>query len=526
MPERNETNRYAILLTFAFVTIGTFAITHHEMWRDEIQAWLLARDSTSLTDLFRNLRYEGHQAIWHLLLTPLSRVTASPVIMQAAHLLIAATTVYLTARYSPFNRPQKFLIVFGYFYFYEYALISRNYALGVLLITLFCILFEKRHSRFLPVAIVLVLLSHTNPHCLIIAIIAATVLFLEFIVSKSDYLAGSTVKYAHPGVGFALIATGICTAILQLIPPADSGYAVGWHLDFDPDRLKQVVNIVTNAYFPVPVPALHFWGTNWLRQSYTFSSFQTGISLVLLAGLSLTLLRRPVALAVFIAGTTALLSFFYIKFFGSIRHHGFLFILFLMAIWIQRTSGPEVLASGMQRRLSATGKYAGSLQQYMLTGILCFQFAGGAIAVTMDIRHVFSHGKAAAEYISSNGMQDLILVGDLDAPVSTIVAYLEKDSAYYLRANRTGSFVVWDKARLVRVPDEEAIKKAVELADQHRENVLLVLNRELDQAAPGSLCMLASFTGAIVKDEDFYLYLVRQQHTKGTQQPVETCNTG
>ena len=44
----------------------------HAMWRYEMQAWLLARDSQTLGDLFFNLRYEGHPALWHLLLWPLA----------------------------------------------------------------------------------------------------------------------------------------------------------------------------------------------------------------------------------------------------------------------------------------------------------------------------------------------------------------------------------------------------------------------------------------------------------------------
>ena len=58
MSEESGTNRYAILLTAVFLVICGFAISRHEMWRDEIQAWLVARDSASLLDLFRNLKYE------------------------------------------------------------------------------------------------------------------------------------------------------------------------------------------------------------------------------------------------------------------------------------------------------------------------------------------------------------------------------------------------------------------------------------------------------------------------------------
>ena len=526
MSEESGTNRYAILLTAVFLVICGFAISRHEMWRDEIQAWLVARDSASLLDLFRNLKYEGHQELWYLVLMPLTRISTNPAIMQIVHLLTAGTTVYLTARYAPFTRLQKFLIAFGYFYGYEYALISRNYALGVLFITLFCILYAQRRSHFLAIGGVLFLLSQTNPHCLIIAMITAAALLPELMGPKRNFLTGPLAESAQVRYGVVLIAIGIGTAILQLPPPADSGYAVGWHWDFDPGRLKHVINLVSEAYLPLPVPSQHFWGTHWLEQAYTFRSWQTAISLVLLAVVSLTLLRSPVALFIFLAGTSALLLFFYIKFFGSMRHHGFLFILLLMAVWIQRSSGPQAGPPGARRHLPVPGWHAGSLQQHLLTGILLFQLAGGAIALTMDVRHAFSFGKAAADYIVSRGMQDMLLVGDIDAPVSTIVGYLGKGRAYYLRSGHSGSFVVWNKARLGSVSDEEAVRKAGELADDRRENVLLVLNRALgrDLIDPDSMCMLAGFTGSIIGDEDFYLYLVRPQDGNGSRWPPDACN--
>ncbi|MEW6113407.1 MAG: hypothetical protein AB1664_14845, partial [Thermodesulfobacteriota bacterium] len=51
-----------------YAIVGLTGIVHHEMWRDELEHWLLARDSTELTDLVRNLRQEGHPAAWHLIL--------------------------------------------------------------------------------------------------------------------------------------------------------------------------------------------------------------------------------------------------------------------------------------------------------------------------------------------------------------------------------------------------------------------------------------------------------------------------
>ena len=56
--------------------------------------------------------------------------------MQVVHLLIATASVTLVALRAPFTWLQKALLAAGYFTVFEYGVISRNYALGVLLLAL------------------------------------------------------------------------------------------------------------------------------------------------------------------------------------------------------------------------------------------------------------------------------------------------------------------------------------------------------------------------------------------------------
>lgn len=92
-------------------------MAHHELWRDEGQAWLLARDSSSAIDLLSRQKFEDHPALWQLLLMPLTRAFGTPIAMQVLNLLIATTTVYLFVRWSPFTRLRKVLLIFGCFPF-------------------------------------------------------------------------------------------------------------------------------------------------------------------------------------------------------------------------------------------------------------------------------------------------------------------------------------------------------------------------------------------------------------------------
>ena len=107
-------------------------IINHELWRDELQAWRIATSSGSIDELFSNSRYEGHPAIWYLSLYLISRLSDNPIAMQVLHILIGISATFVMCKYAPFSRWQKASLSFGYFMFFEYFIVSRNYAFGVL----------------------------------------------------------------------------------------------------------------------------------------------------------------------------------------------------------------------------------------------------------------------------------------------------------------------------------------------------------------------------------------------------------
>ena len=550
--------RYAIGLTTSFLILGGFTAFNHEMWRDEIQAWLLARDSASFFELFAHLKYEGHPGLWHLCLMPLSRITASPVIMQVFHLLIAGVTVYLFVRYAPFNWLQKFLFCFGYFVLYEYAVIARNYALGLLFLILFCVLFRERYKRPLWIGGILFLLAHTSVHALIVTIAISFALFCEYFLMKIARFRPAPTNNTQVWLSFALICIGILTSVLQLKPPVDTGFAVGWKFDYETSHLFKVIKLISRAYLPIPKPTLHFWNSHQLETYPLFQTLQIPLCFLLIfCGVVLTY-KRPTALLIYLTSTLGLLAFFYVKYYGSIRHHGFLFLTFVMVAWIYRESarlettlcrarapdldhrcrrgsvgalckralasarletaptaehhpGPvgalfkRALASARLETAPTIKKHAFSI---LLTLILACHFIGGVTAVFMENRHIFSCGKQTAEYIKAQGMREMPMVGDTDFAVSTVVGYLEKEAIYYPRGSRFGSFIRWDAARTAEVPTADVLEAARTLSMETSRAVLLILNRAVNARLQEQyrLIDVARFTGSIVGDEEFFIY--------------------
>ena len=345
-------------------------------------------------------------------------------------------------------------------------------------------LFKERYKRFIWVGCVLFLLAHTSVHALIVTIAIGAALCCEYIFG-SRFLKPlnediAAIENKRPiWIGFALIGIGILTSVFQLNPPPDTGFAVAWNFNFEMKRVNDIVKLISRAYLPVTRPVLGFWGSNLLTTYPFFLSIQVSLCYFLMLFSLLLFHKRPTALLIYLISTFGLLTFFYIKYHGSIRHHGFLFLTFLMCYWIYRDAPAIKLGKAEQEETgSAIDRVLNRAGTVLVTLLLICHAIGGIIAVRMEHRHIFSYGKLTAEYIKSQGMQDLPMVGDIDYAVSTVVGYLEEPrQIYYLRGSRLGSFVRWDKARTHDAPDTLVIAAAETLGAEKNTEVLIILNR-------------------------------------------------
>ena len=172
--------RFALMVTAGFFVIALLGLLSHEMWRDEHQAWLVARDANSLSQLLDNMNYEGNPALWHFFLYWISRVTHDPIYMQAFHLLVATSFIFIFNRYAPLSNLHKILFSFGYFPLYEYAVISRSYGLGILLVFGICALFKTRTTKYILIGVLLALLANVTIYAVVIACCIAGILVLDY----------------------------------------------------------------------------------------------------------------------------------------------------------------------------------------------------------------------------------------------------------------------------------------------------------------------------------------------------------
>jgi hypothetical protein len=468
------------------------------MWRDEMQAWLVARDSVDVGELLRRIKYEGHPALWYLLLFGVTRVTHHPEAMQALHLVIAACCVFCFARSAPFPTWVRSLFCFGYFPLYEYGVIARNYSLGVLFLFAAAALFHRRREHPWLVGILLALAAHTSMHALLVAAAVAVGIFGEPVVSPDSRTSFSTATKT-----FCLALAGIGLAVFRLVPPADSGFAEEWTLHWDRIHAEQVLGVFSQALLPIP-GGRFVWGELWLETgSHHFSPL---VAAVFLAFVVFYLAHRRVGLLVFAAGSTALFAFFYVKLGGSIRHHGFLFMNLVLALWLAEVVANEHEGDASER---SSGNLRHTVFGCVAAAVLGTQVVAAAIAVGQDVTLAFSGGRATAALLVERGLDRLPLVGDLDISMSSVLGYLDQRTMYYPRGSRFGSFVVLDLGRRgLKISDENVFDAARELAQTNRSAVGVVLNRRASPESIEGAEEMGCRTADVARPESYCVYLL------------------
>lgn len=511
LPQLSDSS-YAMAVSALFLLLGGIIAWHHEMWRDEMQAWLIARDSNSPIEVLYHLnRYDGHPGLWHLCLYVLKLITRSPIIMQPFHLIIAAVSAFIFLRFSPFTRLQKTLFVFGYLPFYEYAIICRNYALGVLLLFLFCALFRNWRKRLPLLGLILLLMCHTSVHALIIVIAILIGLCWEM-WANPDRPPRREIR-----VGLGLILLGIVTAIIQLKPSGPNlGISTGWRMEFEWYYFLRAFNILPKAFLPIPEFTLRYWNTYIIDRLPAADEVKCVLAvLILLFGL-LLFIRKPMAFLMYLFGTIGLLAFFYSKRFGFIRHWGFLFMAFIAANWLcYYCRDLPKLRFNFVNRLNGISLGLARSVSVVLPVFLALHLVGGVAAAIMDYKYPFSNGKAVAQFIKSENLDDMIIAAEAPDDVTLeILGYSEKDTFYYPRSKRFGSFILWDvtwgqgRGR----PTEEVLQEAQRLSNERREDILVISGRIFPEElrAEHSLTELKVFEPTVVREslQNYVVYLM------------------
>ncbi|MBS1564931.1 MAG: hypothetical protein JST39_11115, partial [Bacteroidetes bacterium] len=478
------------------------AMSRHELWGDELQAWNLAKGSLSYHDLIVNTRFEGHPPVWFTMLWAVSKYTHDFAWVQALQVLICCAAVFLLLFYSPLSLRTRLLLPFGYYFLFEYAVLSRNYMIAVLLVFCLCLVLRKAAGRKLLLYYYALLFLLTCTHMLILPLAAG--LHLYFLWQLKEHGQKTVMLLLHAGLGL-LVA---CPALYFIFPPSDSQINIGfWTSRWSAHQLTGFIQAPLQAFLPVPA----WWEHQWWNSEFLVEAKKNigllrllnwPVSIAMIASGFFALMGNRKALLVFCIAFAGLLliaiSFFPL---GSARYAGFLFIAFIAAWWLFCAEA----APPRGRR-------------WLVDALLLVQLAAGMFSLVKDIRQPFSNLYKINE-----------LLGEVPTGQAAICDYwaLNAVSAftdrpfYCMDLQKPVSFILWgsDLASMQKEPHRYCTGVERFFKKQQLQSVYLV-----STGSPESIGRLDSlfFTtydvrlvdkreGAIEKGSNLYLYHIKER---------------
>lgn len=415
--------RYLSWLIFIlYILISGVTIARHELWGDEVHSWNISKGSTTYAELIANRRFEGHPPGWYTILWTISRFSHNIKWMQAVQWILACTVAFIIIFHSPFPFLTRHLIPFGYFFIFEYAVFSRNYAIGVLLICCICLVLRKEF-RYRNLLYYLLLFLASNTHLLVLLLAAS--IHVWWLLSRLG-------KPKTRLLGEALLGFAIFLPAARFIfPPSDSALSVSvWISHWSFHKIAAAVDLPLRSFLPIPAWwNYHFWNTHFLIEARQDWPVFKIINLLVASGLiafGFYILRANLkSMALF--GVNCILSLVLTIVAVQLtvtRYTGFIFVGWLIAYWLYcyESAPPE-----RERR--------------WVDVLLCIHILAGAFAVIRDITLPFSNLFRVNTFIAEVP-QGQKLVTDYWT-MNAVVAYTDKP-AYCVDMDKTISFVLWN----------------------------------------------------------------------------------
>jgi hypothetical protein len=493
---------FTLMVCVPYLAFLIWMHVHHEMWRDEIHAWTLSRLAHGFWDLVTGDRiYAGHPPLWYWYLRVWTWFTESAWGIQAATAAAATAAAVLLVRFAPFPRYLKVLLLFSYYFGYEYAVMARNYTLGWLLLCLFCAAYHPLRIRYLVTALALALLSLTSIYGLIMCIFLLGFFILDQFKMSNARPGRHPTEYTFVTsprlyVTVAIVSAVMVFCVLTIEPPDPNPFSPAFNLGaLTPSALPDMMYRLTAGFLPWrKFTMADFWGapfTYWEPAS-VWPKYVGG-GLLLFATLALYPSWR--LMLTYLGAAATMLAFQQARFEGSSRHWGHFFMLFVGVCWLVRLEFP---------------KRSHWFSTVLLLGILALQAESFKVATILDTREVFSGARETAAFIRREHLQDLPFVGGLDYHAAAVAGFLRRPF-YAAETDEYDENVVFHARRRGFSP-HELMNRAVSILRERKSPVLMVSTQWLPDPPPGIKCpLLFTSRPGMVTDEVFSVYRLQAE---------------
>lgn len=496
-----------------------FGFRTHVLWRDEAQAWLVARDAPSFWSLLTGQArsYERHPFVWFGVLRAVAAISTNHLALSTTAYVLALTNGCLILALPLLARWQRVLIAASYFPLFEYGIFARSYALSL---TLLLLAVHATRVRGKHRALLVGLCAGLAANTVIAASIPGAIIVLAHSWRALVVPAGAKGSAGESRGARWLIAPGLFLALL-LIAKVTTPLAPDTIATLGPvPRLDAELAFAIGSRFVrgfVPIPELRpadgiWWNTNQLLAVFERipNPGRHGVAALLVVTLGYVLalgwvwaLRSDRVASITLAVAFALTMALFVRLpADAVRYEGHLVLCVVVAFLAAAQRDPAVLRGRL------------------FCGLFVLTFGSGTlasgVALYAEARQPFSQSRAVADHIVNEGAAALPIVGFEYYRMAPVAAYLDREF-YSPELERVISHGIWSRrwhSRFYETITSAVFHRGVCWAfDEARKgtDVLLVTTFPfaVSKNLAGRMRLEQRFIGSQAQ-EDYWIYRVRR----------------
>lgn len=508
MKEFVKKNKVNLVVMLCYSIITFIILLFHESWRDEAQAWLIARD-LNIIDIFRQMKYEGHPVIWYLILVPFAKLGLPYVTVKIVSWLICNIAVWLILKKAPFNLILKILFIFSMPMIYLYPSISRSYCLIPLAITLVAIYFGQRHEK--PIQYILSILFLANTHVIMYGMVGILLLlfYIEELIQNRKTNSKEQKKKVY--ISLIIIIVGLILTLIPILISMTTNTDVSLTSNtsiFEDTKLK-----MENAYEKIMTGC---FGENELILKIV------AIALIILLCYEIRYHFKN-ALVIICTEGLQFLIYTYV-YMGSEQRVSTLILLMMFIFWIQNDKKEKTVnIDKNEKELVNNQKYLKkekrkeqltNVAEYILVFVLIINIANGMDAVNKEIKTTYSSSYETSEWIKENLEDDSIFICTNMPLSSAIIPYIGKDVFWSPQTLDYFSFTTWDEDYRTGYSLRD-LQKRVKDNFETDQNLYLIYTYDFNEETMSSLeeqgYITKMYESNIAEKEEYAIYKIEQK---------------
>ena len=496
--KRNNIIKIIILgLYFMFNMVLLF---RHEMWRDEINVWLMGRD-LSVAELFREIKYQGHPCLWYLFNMPFAKLGLPCRIMGIFSLGFMSAAAWLFLWYAPFGLIAKTITLFSPIFTYYYAEIARGYCMVAFLIMVLAYFYKLRNQKPLFYGLLLGLLVQADTIALPVAGMISAMWLMENLWQSIKEKKKENIILAIKGLWIPLLS--LFLFVFQFYRVSDSPvYEVQ-----DLGLSEFITSTINYGY--------------WIVERMTGMAKNGGFiifAVLMVIGIGFGIIYKSVW-PFLVLGTTVLFQCVFSVMVYQLNIFHFISLCFVY-IWMVMVYGQkkeeiadkEALLGGKRRKIEWGMRLLSSawIAIYSLLMFVRWNSPEEYSSISNALFGSYSDGVNTAAYIEDNlSTEELIITTDV-AFTSTIWGFAPDYRAYYAGSGKENSYADWSEEQTCRITYENMLEW-VKQEFPEKESFILIqsISSCIDEFAPKQMEVLYRTEVPSVKQEDYTIYRIK-----------------